>query len=1197
MASKQIAVVMQKNFGRIGTVLIYAVLEWALILLLIIGALLSYFTRKFAEYFGLHPPCLWCNRLDHVLDNQEPGFYRKLVCDQHAREISSLGYCHAHKHLSDVQGMCEDCLLSFAEETKPSLCTYKGELDVDLEGIVHGGTQLGLEKDYHPDKKNEGVCLANHEGENDHWVHRVEENKNEINVNSQMEGKELGELSTEWISDGVCSCCKTPLKRSRLLLDRLVRIPYVQGQNGVGSPLPKAVVGFAEGVDREEVLMRSVEYPEAILQECSSLKPEDEGIEAEGIDLRWTPLGHIAYTELKDTSDDSASERASSEVGVEVAKAYSGQGLQGLDSQVEVISDSLLQGLVHDMVSDVENFCLGVAPDVPILENKMEAHKNEFFEEFCERSVGKVDSQTINKSESHKKYCVEEFFESPVAEVDLQTILNIDSMNAKSETALVDTYVSPENISTSMFGFTVLGTDGQVCDSVSHQIVENLCEPTELPHKTVEIIPSSEEVLIILDEPINKEISMEGSSSEGIVSLGYGLGELEWNGISENGHLSSVSAIELKEEPTEIVHAEPTSYPKDVLEANKVCFGTEVLKPVLSLEVKGTSDQIESVGGPASQVAQEDFGRESLNGSENIEANESKVELNSMGMNPFREEEANKPQEEVKLSPGRFYAKDLNRIDSLTSHGMVVGMSTVDEYRPPETPRFIEGLHMLHKRASIDRNDSGFDSMDGSILSELDGESTVDRLKRHLEQDRKSLHTLYSELEAERNASAIAANQAMAMITRLQEEKAAMQMEALQYQRMMDEQAEYDQEALQLLNEVLVKREKEIKDLEKEVELYRKKFHLEAAKKRKDKRKGALSKKSGNHLETERNEEDSEQHLIDQFSKLKTSSVSSSSEDTDESSSSVHEVEEDIDFHQNNQSLELTISASGVHEDQQLEDSLDESMVDLEEERLSILERLKSLQEKLHTLADDGDSEIGMQVKEVSDIGLVHREENAETQDHYDVISDENRSCYLATGENSSIEEKINGNEKCLPINDSRGMCDELKEMQWDKESQKRITVGKVDPSIDIKACTPRKSGVVKGKRLLPLFEAASFEDEIEESYNTEASYFAGLSNDWRSFSMIARDNNRFAIEEEVHHLNDRLQALEADREFMRHSIKSLRKGDEGMKLLQEIAQHLRELRRVEMRASNTNDSCVQQNAVFVSLTEGNGMITMQPHY
>lgn len=114
MASKQIAHVLQKKFGRFATVLIYAVLEWVLILLLLIGALLFYLATKFAEYFGLPPPCPWCSRIDHILGNGEPAFYTKFVCDLHVREISSLGYCHVHKKLSDIQGMCEDCLLSFA---------------------------------------------------------------------------------------------------------------------------------------------------------------------------------------------------------------------------------------------------------------------------------------------------------------------------------------------------------------------------------------------------------------------------------------------------------------------------------------------------------------------------------------------------------------------------------------------------------------------------------------------------------------------------------------------------------------------------------------------------------------------------------------------------------------------------------------------------------------------------------------------------------------------------------------------------------------------------------------------------------------------------------------------------------------------------------------------------------------------------
>nr|KYP71777.1 hypothetical protein KK1_011050 [Cajanus cajan] len=133
------------------------------------------------------------------------------------------------------------------------------------------------------------------------------------------------------------------------------------------------------------------------------------------------------------------------------------------------------------------------------------------------------------------------------------------------------------------------------------------------------------------------------------------------------------------------------------------------------------------------------------------------------------------------------------------------------------------GMQILQKMISLERNESGL-SLDGSIVSEIEGESAVDRLKRQVDHDRKLMNALYKELEEERNASAVAANHALAMITRLQEEKAALHMEALQYLRMMDEESEYESEALQKANDLLVEKEKEIEELEAKLEFYRMKF-------------------------------------------------------------------------------------------------------------------------------------------------------------------------------------------------------------------------------------------------------------------------------------------------------------------------------------------------------------------------------------
>ncbi|KAI4329581.1 hypothetical protein MLD38_027953 [Melastoma candidum] len=129
------------------------------------------------------------------------------------------------------------------------------------------------------------------------------------------------------------------------------------------------------------------------------------------------------------------------------------------------------------------------------------------------------------------------------------------------------------------------------------------------------------------------------------------------------------------------------------------------------------------------------------------------------------------------------------------------------------------------RKSLLEKVDFASDSADGNATLDLaDGNSVVSYLKRQVKLDRKSLIELYMELDEERSASAVAANNAMAMITKLQAEKAAVQMEALQYQRMMEEQAEYDQEALQEMNNMLVKREEEIKALQDEIDAYRAKY-------------------------------------------------------------------------------------------------------------------------------------------------------------------------------------------------------------------------------------------------------------------------------------------------------------------------------------------------------------------------------------
>ncbi|KAF7055287.1 hypothetical protein CFC21_062837 [Triticum aestivum] len=116
---------------------------------------------------------------------------------------------------------------------------------------------------------------------------------------------------------------------------------------------------------------------------------------------------------------------------------------------------------------------------------------------------------------------------------------------------------------------------------------------------------------------------------------------------------------------------------------------------------------------------------------------------------------------------------------------------------------------------------------DGQVPTEAEGEISLESLKKQCELNKKKLSILYKELDAERSASSVAASEAMAMINRLQVEKAAMHMEALQYLRMMEEQADHDQEEIGKLNDLLTEREKEMLDLEAELEGYESRFRIE----------------------------------------------------------------------------------------------------------------------------------------------------------------------------------------------------------------------------------------------------------------------------------------------------------------------------------------------------------------------------------
>ncbi|GLT64779.1 hypothetical protein SLA2020_372500 [Shorea laevis] len=107
-----------------------------------------------------------------------------------------------------------------------------------------------------------------------------------------------------------------------------------------------------------------------------------------------------------------------------------------------------------------------------------------------------------------------------------------------------------------------------------------------------------------------------------------------------------------------------------------------------------------------------------------------------------------------------------------------------------------------------------------------DEEFDVMALRKLVKLERKRANTACAELEKERMASSSAADEAMAMILRLQSEKSAAEMEANQYRRMAEEKHEYDQEVIQSLQWLVMKYESDVKLLEDQLQACKQKMAL-----------------------------------------------------------------------------------------------------------------------------------------------------------------------------------------------------------------------------------------------------------------------------------------------------------------------------------------------------------------------------------
>lgn len=153
------------------------------------------------------------------------------------------------------------------------------------------------------------------------------------------------------------------------------------------------------------------------------------------------------------------------------------------------------------------------------------------------------------------------------------------------------------------------------------------------------------------------------------------------------------------------------------------------------------------------------------------------------------------------------------------------------KYRGEKTSQSFELSGSCEGSKGMEKHSFSFEKYISSAQDEspiVGSESdTVRKLERALEEEKAACADLHLELEKERAAAATAADEAMAMICRLQEDKASIEIEARQYQRMIEEKFAYDEEEIDILKEILLRREKENHFLEKEIEAYKQMSNIE----------------------------------------------------------------------------------------------------------------------------------------------------------------------------------------------------------------------------------------------------------------------------------------------------------------------------------------------------------------------------------
>ncbi|CAG7900086.1 unnamed protein product [Brassica rapa] len=788
--------------------------EWLLMVMLFANSIFTYVITKFADYSQLQSPCLICSRLDHILGNTKDlkTSHWDMFCSKHKSEISSLVYCHAHGKLVDVRGMCEACLVSFDTTNKSNAESYKllvGKLD-----------------DQPSTSPRHCTCC------NQLWIPQID-STGEVLAKPETLAK-IGLVSDERTGKETC----TPKKSVRF--NDLPHVGYTELK--VHSDTEQEdVFSEDEGVAVKEKDHRiqnvDLETSEKVLKEEEIISLDDSFVTSRAMEHSEAALEEKEdLIQVQDTSIISDSKESPADALLEVSELITVNVVPEISE--EVLKEEEITSLDHLLLASRGMEDLIQLRDISLTSDFKELPKNILIEE-----SELTGTSTSVAAETHEDLLVED------------TVLE-----EKEELVhLQDTSVTPdceESSAGALMGETKLLciNDVTTSTSVAAETSEDVFmgetilskEEEELLHlQDTSLTPDSKESpadalmekaeLVCLNDVTTSTSSDSDTNPEHVLKETQlmPLHETSPEEVPESFTTTETPIETYKERDTnqadmtslesEYVVVSPSKSTNSMLEySNENCVSDNKKETSLTLSEMASH----TVAAPESESSS--FNSMSVAAETNLDSCEwtqgggELLDLADAYKNIIVHNESNR---EAHIE--QWMSKDTSRVSQdlkalltqISASRISPRISIVDQ----ETKNLdYEDMQLLIQKRMLERNESTL-SLEGVSVSEIEGESEVERLKRQVDHDRKFLTGLYKELEEERSASAVATNQAMAMITRLQEEKATFQMEALQNLRMMEEQAEYDLEAIQKLNELLVEREKVIQELEAEIDYFRSK--------------------------------------------------------------------------------------------------------------------------------------------------------------------------------------------------------------------------------------------------------------------------------------------------------------------------------------------------------------------------------------